>query len=59
MISGGSLPVGAGSAALDLPFCLGETVLAVAPTLILKRFTRIQGIAMIALYGVYLFLTVA
>ncbi len=58
MISGGSLPVDLSSALYDMPFCLAETALAVVPTLILKRFTRFQGAAMLALYAAYLALTV-
>ena len=58
IISGGSLPVAAGSAAFDMPFCLIETALAVIPTLIFKKFSRLQGLLMLAVYAAYLVITV-
>ncbi len=39
---------------LDMPVCLAETLLAVAPPLIGKRFYRWQGMVMLALYVSYL-----
>lgn len=58
MISGGSLPVARGSIQYDMPFCLIETVLAVLPTLIFRKFSRIQGVVMLAVYVAYLGLTI-
>lgn len=57
-ISGGSLPVSAGSVNYDLPVCLAEVCIAVIPTLIRKKFSRIQGVIMIAVYVGYLVLAV-
>jgi cation:H+ antiporter len=58
LISHGTLPVSAASIRVDMPVCLIETVIAVIPTLILKRFTRVQGLIMIAIYLAYLGFTV-
>lgn len=58
LISHGTLPVAAESVRIDMPVCLVETVIAVVPTLILKRFTRAQGVLMLAVYAAYLALTV-
>lgn len=57
LLSRRSLPVSRGSVLLDLPFCAAEAILAVVPALILRRFTRFQGAAMLALYLLYLTLT--
>lgn len=58
MISGGSLPVIGQTVALDLPICFLETIIAVVPTMIFKKFNRWQGVVMIAVYLAYLGLTV-
>lgn len=58
LVSGGSLPVAASSAAYDMPVCLAVAAVAVVPTLIWKRFSRIQGIALVAIYVAYLSLAV-
>ena len=54
MISGGALPVSPLSVQIDLPICLAEACLAVIPTLILRRFTRLQGLLMLLVYLSYL-----
>ncbi len=58
LISHGTLPVAAESVRIDMPACLIETAIAVVPTLIFKRFTRLQGLLMLAVYAAYLALTV-
>lgn len=54
IISGGTLNVTSASVRLDMPVCLAEAVIAIVPTLIFKRFHRIQGVLMVALYFAYL-----
>ena len=54
IISGGTLGVSANCVRLDMPLCLAESVLAVVPTVIFKKFSRIQGVLMVALYLAYL-----
>lgn len=54
MISGGTLGVSANCVRLDMPLCLAEAVLAVVPTVIFKKFSRVQGVLMVALYVAYL-----
>ena len=56
--SGGALPVAEASIRLDLPVCLAEIVIAVIPTLIFRKFHRLQGILMVALYCAYLTVSV-
>jgi len=43
---------------LDMPMCVLETAIAVIPTMLCKRFTKLQGIIMAALYIAYVFVTV-
>ncbi|MCR4624488.1 MAG: hypothetical protein K5795_00800, partial [Lachnospiraceae bacterium] len=45
-------------AMIDFPACLIVGVVAVIPMLLTKKFTRLQGGVMLALYIVYLILTV-
>lgn len=54
IVSGGTLHVAPASVRLDMPVCLMEAVIAIVPTLIFKRFHRLQGILMVALYIAYL-----
>ena len=54
ILSGGTLGVSANCVRLDMPLCLAESVLAVVPTVIFKKFSRIQGVLMMALYLAYL-----
>ncbi len=58
LLSGGALPVAEASIRLDLPVCLAEIVIAVIPTLIFRKFHRLQGILMVALYCAYLTVSV-
>ena len=61
-ISGGGLTVAAQSVRqtvyLDMPICVLETAVAVIPTIFRKRFTKLQGIIMLALYIAYVIVTV-
>ena len=43
---------------LDMRMCVLETAIAVIPTMLCKRFTKLQGIIMAALYIAYVFVTV-
>ena len=52
-LSGGALPVSAQTAALDLPVCLAMGLLALVPTLITRKFHRVQGIVMLLGYAGY------
>ncbi|MBQ4297855.1 MAG: hypothetical protein II771_06130 [Clostridia bacterium] len=57
LVSKKPLPVSpAGAVTLDLPVCLGATLLAFLPLLVFRRSSRLQGFLLLALYGVYLFL---
>lgn len=57
LISRQSLPVSAASSAVDLPACLLVGAIAVVPAMVTARFQRWQGIALLAVYAGYLFLT--
>lgn len=54
LISGQSLPIGQQSARIDIPVCLAIAVLALVPSLITKKFTRLQGVLLVASYAVYM-----
>ncbi len=56
-LSHGSLPVEPIAASLDMPVCFLATVIAVVPTLIFKKFYRLQGVLLLVLYVAYLGLT--
>ena len=56
LAAGESLPVSAQSLAMDLPACLLISLLAMLPLIFRQRACRLQGIALLAAYGVYLFL---
>lgn len=58
IIYGGGLPVAEASIRLDMPVCLAEICIAVIPTLIFKKFHRVQGVVMVALYVSYLVISV-
>ena len=62
LISGDGLQIAAQSVRqtvyLDMPMCVLETAIAVIPTMLCKRFTKLQGIIMAALYIAYVFVTV-
>lgn len=62
LISGGGLTIAETSVRqtvyLDMPVCVLVTAIAVIPTILLKRFTKLQGIVLLALYIGYVILTV-
>lgn len=53
-IYSGSLPVSRQNIALDFPLCILATLIAVVPVIIKKRFFRIQGILLLAVYSIYI-----
>lgn len=57
LVSGKSLPVSAIAAMLDLPICLLVGLVAVIPAMIKSKFTRLQGIILLAIYAVYVVAT--
>lgn len=57
LVSGKSLPVSATAAMLDLPICLLVGLVAVIPAMIKSKFTRPQGIILLAIYAVYVVAT--
>ncbi len=56
MVSRGSLPVARQSMILDMPFCLVILAIGLIPTMIREKFSRIQGIVLLAVYVIYLIL---
>ena len=58
MVSGGALIVPREALLLDLPFCLGLSLIGVVPMLITKKFHRWQGIALFAVYAAYIALRI-
>ena len=54
VVSGKALPILPQNIRLDMPFCLGLVLLAVIPPLITSRFHKWQGVAMLAVYAVYI-----
>lgn len=56
-VSGKPLPIAETSARIDLPACLLVGCIAVIPAMAAEKFRRWQGVLLLAVYGVYLFLT--
>ena len=56
IVSGKALPILPQNIRLDMPFCLGLSLLAVLPPLITSRFHKWQGAAMLGIYAVYIVL---
>lgn len=56
IVSGGSLPIAPEIVWLDLPFCLLCAVILPVFAALRGRFSRLQGILSVLLYGVYLYL---
>ena len=54
IVSGGVLPVTESFATFDIPACLIISTVALIPTLITKKFTKLQGVIMLGLYITYL-----
>lgn len=59
MISGGKLPVEHSSLFIDMPFCIGFTLLAILPAVITKKFSRVQGGVILATYIAYMAVSIA
>ena len=57
LVSGGSLPISRMAACIDIPACLIVGLIAMIPTLITKKFTRIQGVALLVVYAIYVYIT--
>ena len=57
LVSGGSLPISTMAARIDIPACLIVGLIAMIPTLITKKFTRVQGVVLLVVYAVYVFIT--
>ena len=58
LVSGKALPVAGSILTLDLPFCLGVTLLASVPILLREKAPKVQGAALLAAYAVYLWLVI-
>ncbi|MGN0113722.1 MAG: calcium/sodium antiporter [Acutalibacteraceae bacterium] len=54
LVSGKALPVSSTVAMLDLPACLIVGCISMIPTLITKRFSRWQGVALLVVYAAYI-----
>ncbi len=57
LVSGRTLPINSTSAYFDMPVCLLIAAVAVIPTLIRKKFSRIQGILMLIIYAAFVVVT--
>jgi len=57
LFSGKNLPISASSAVFDFPACLLVGGIALLPMMISSKFKRWQGIALLAVYIIYLILT--
>lgn len=57
LVSGKALPIASASAMLDLPICLLVGGVALVPTMFTQKFTRLQGVLLLAIYIVYMVLT--
>lgn len=57
LISGKALPVSQTLAMIDLPICLVVGLIAVVPAMIRSKFSRSQGIVLLAVYAVYVVIT--
>lgn len=57
LVSGGSLPISEMAAKIDIPAALIVGLIAIVPTLILKRFTKIQGVILLIVYAAYVVIT--
>lgn len=58
LVSQKALPVGGSLLTIDLPVCLGVTLLAAAPILLREKASKVQGAALLAVYAGYLALVV-
>jgi cation:H+ antiporter len=58
LVSGQALPVDVASATIDMPVCLGVTLIAFVPLLISEKASKLQGVLLLAVYIGYLAVTV-
>ena len=56
VVSGKALPILKQNLVLDMPFCLGLVLLAILPPLFTGKFHKLQGVAMLLVYAVYVVL---
>lgn len=54
VISGKPLPVAHINLAFDFPVCIAATLIATVPTMIMGRFKKWQGVALLVIYAAYL-----
>lgn len=57
LVSGQALPIAPASAMLDLPACLLVGGVALVPTMFTQKFSRVQGVFLLAVYITYMGLT--
>ena len=57
LVSGKALPIAETSARFDLPACLLVGCIAWIPAMLFEKFQRWQGLLLLAVYAVYLYLT--
>lgn len=57
LVSGKPLPISQASAAVDLPACLLVGTIALVPAMISSKFSRWQGIVLMAVYSAYVVIT--
>lgn len=57
LVSGKALPIGEVSARFDLPACLLVGCIALLPAMLFEKFQKWQGILLLAVYAVYMYLT--
>lgn len=57
LVSGQALPVTNAAARVDLPACLLVGIIAVVPALVVSKFKRYQGVALLAVYICYVGVT--
>lgn len=57
LVSGKALPIAATSARYDLPACLLVGCIALIPAMVFQKFQKWQGLLLLGVYAVYLYLT--
>lgn len=58
LVSGGGFTVSQQCLQIDFPACMIITLVAIVPLLLKEKGYKVQGVAMLLLYGIYLFITV-
>ena len=59
LLSGKALPILRQNILLDMPFCLLLVLMAIVPPLVTRKFHKVQGIAMLGMYAVYVGLLIS